>query len=125
MPQSESRVEHDARRQRENAAKRVVRGGLRATARCLAQPFCRSSLDLAQETRTAAQATEYQVGDAFSGVRNPALDLRQHKCLAGRGAGQPLPGRVLAEMLRVQDDEAFHAYMGDNQAMVIPKCVSS
>jgi hypothetical protein len=45
---------------------------------------CRSSLDGVATTRTAARATGHRVGDAFSGVRNPALDLRQHNCLPTR-----------------------------------------
>jgi len=77
LAQSESRVEHAVRREHENASERGIRGGLRATARPTAPLRCRSSLDALRRTRTAARATEYRGGDAFSGVRNPALDLRQ------------------------------------------------
>jgi glyceraldehyde-3-phosphate dehydrogenase (NAD(P)) len=39
---------------------------------------------------------------------------------------QPLYEVALwADMLRVQDDEVFYAYMVDNQAIVIPKTIDA
>jgi hypothetical protein len=84
LTQIESRVEHAAQRQYENASERAVRGGLLATARRMEPSRCRSSLDVVARTQTAAPPIAYRVGDAFSGMRNSALDLRQHNCLSPR-----------------------------------------
>ena len=77
LMQTESRVEHAVRRQHENAAQRVIPRRSAGNSSLHASPCCCSSLDVLGGTRTAARARAYRVGDAFSGVRNPALDLLQ------------------------------------------------
>ena len=85
LAQSESRVEHAAQRRHENASERIIRGGLRATARRSASPCCRSSLDVLRRTRTAAGAKGTESETHF-----PACGTRRSNCVNTSASGHPV-----------------------------------